>query len=103
MDPLAVSIPNQKPKWLRKKLSPQGLSLEVQSVIARGGLYTVCAEAQCPNQMECFSRGEATFLLLGPSCTRNCTFCAVDRSKVMSPNPCEPERTARAVYDNELY
>jgi len=60
-------------------------------------LHTVCQEAQCPNQMECFGRGTATFLLLGPSCTRRCAFCAVDKNPPATPDPGEPERIGRAV------
>jgi lipoyl synthase len=62
----------------------------------------VCAEAQCPNQMECFGRGTATFLLLGPSCTRRCTFCAVDKSVVQPVDPGEPARIAKAVAQLDL-
>jgi lipoic acid synthetase len=52
--------------------------------------------------MECFGRGTATFLLLGPSCTRRCTFCAVDKSPVRPPDPHEPARIAEAVAQLEL-
>jgi len=44
-------------------------------------LYTICQEACCPNQGECFSRGVATFLIMGNICTRNCAFCAVSHGK----------------------
>jgi lipoic acid synthetase len=52
--------------------------------------------------MECFGRGTATFLLLGPSCTRHCTFCAVDKSVVRPVDPEEPVRIAKAVAQLEL-
>jgi len=52
--------------------------------------------------MECFGRGTATFLLLGPSCTRRCTFCAVDKSPTLTPDPDEPSRIADAVAQLEL-
>jgi lipoic acid synthetase len=79
-----------------------GLNATVQAAIKGGGLHTVCAEAQCPNQMECFGRGTATFLLLGPTCTRHCTFCAVGKSAVRAVDPQEPARIARAVTRLEL-
>ena len=91
-----------KPKWLRRRLPPPGRNATVQAAIQGGGLHTVCAEAQCPNQMECFGRGTATFLLLGPSCTRRCTFCAVDKSVVRPVDSGEPARIAHAVARLEL-
>ena len=91
-----------KPKWLRRRLPPPGRNATVQAAIQGGGLHTVCAEAQCPNQMECFGRGTATFLLLGPSCTRHCAFCAVDKSVVQPVDPGEPVRIAKAVAQLEL-
>lgn len=68
----------------------------VQASLAAGGLFTVCQEAQCPNQGECYGRGEATLLLLGPACTRRCTFCAVTKVKPAPPDPNEPANAARA-------
>ena len=86
-----------KPAWLRKKIPSSGHSSKVLATIKQGALHTVCAEARCPNQMECFSKGNATFLLLGPNCTRRCRFCAVEKLPVHPPDPEEPLRTARAV------
>jgi len=86
-----------KPPWLRKKIPSGGHKPEILATIKEGALHTVCAEAKCPNQMECFSKGTATFLLLGPNCTRNCRFCAVGKHPVQPPDPEEPVRVARAV------
>lgn len=94
--------PNPKPKWLRRRLPPAGLNATVRAAVQGRGLHTVCVEACCPNQLECFGRGTATFLLLGPSCTRRCTFCAVDKSPARSPDPEEPSRIAAAVAQLEL-
>ncbi len=91
-----------KPKWLRRRLPPPGLNATVRAAVEGRGLHTVCVEAQCPNQMECFGRGTATFLLLGPSCTRRCTFCAVDKSSVHPVDPAEPGRIADAVAQLQL-
>jgi lipoic acid synthetase len=91
-----------KPAWLRRRLPPPGRSATVIAAIKNRGLHTVCEEAHCPNQLECFGLGTATFLLLGPSCTRRCTFCAVDKSPVRKPDPDEPARIGEAVAQMEL-
>ena len=57
-------------------------------------LHTVCDEARCPNKGKCFSEGEATFLILGDICTRNCGFCAVTKARPLPPDPGEPRRAA---------
>ena len=92
-----MSVSKSKPSWLRKKIPNSGYSSKILSTIKEGALHTVCTEALCPNQMECFSRGTATFLLLGPNCTRHCRFCAVDKLPVKPPDPAEPLRIAQAV------
>ena len=66
-------------------------------LLADLSLHTVCREAHCPNQGECFSRGTAAFLLLGPTCSRRCVFCAVDKGRPAPPSADEPRRTAQAV------
>ncbi len=69
----------------------------MRSLLLRYGLNTVCQGALCPNQGECFGRGTATFLILGRTCTRNCTFCAIPSEEhPPAPDPGEPERIARA-------
>ncbi len=92
-----MSMSTPKPPWLRKKIPAAGYNSEILRTIKEGALHTVCTEAKCPNQMECFSKGNATFLLLGPNCTRGCRFCAVGKQSVQPPNPEEPLCTARAV------
>ena len=69
----------------------------MQIFLGRYGLNTVCQGALCPNQGECFGRGTATFLILGRTCTRNCTFCAIpSEERPPAPDPGEPERIAQA-------
>lgn len=86
----------KKPAWLRRKL-PSGPEYEkVRSLIHDQHLHTVCQEAQCPNQFECFSKRTATFLILGSRCTRNCRFCSIEAGPSGPPDPDEPERVARA-------
>ncbi len=60
-------------------------------------LHTVCEEARCPNLHECWSRGTATFLILGDRCTRSCRFCNVASATPLPPDPGEAERVAAAV------
>ncbi len=86
-----------KPEWLRRKLAdPEALS-KMRGLLQRHGLNTVCQEALCPNQGECFGQGTATFLILGKTCTRNCTFCAIPgEERPPAPDPDEPGRIARA-------
>lgn len=87
----------RKPAWLKRKIPLPGSHGRVQGAIDDLGLHTVCREARCPNRMECYACGTATFLLLGPSCTRRCTFCAVDKSAKNPPDPAEPGHIAQAV------
>ena len=85
-----------KPEWLRKKISLSSLR-EVEAIIAKGKLHTVCQEAMCPNIGECFSRKQATFLILGNQCTRRCTFCSVPKETPLPPDPEEPAHIAESV------
>jgi lipoic acid synthetase len=62
--------------------------------IARLGLHTVCESARCPNLSECFQAGNATFLILGDRCTRDCAFCAIGHGPAAAPDPREGERIA---------
>jgi lipoic acid synthetase len=59
-------------------------------------LNTVCEEARCPNLGECFSRGTATFMILGDRCTRRCGYCSIATAKPLPPDPGEPARVAAA-------
>jgi lipoyl synthase len=65
-------------------------------LLRENALNTVCEEARCPNLGECFSRGTATFMLLGDRCTRRCGYCSVGTAKPLPPDPAEPERVAEA-------
>ncbi len=87
----------RKPEWIRTKMQGGVVSNEVKTMIEDLSLTTVCDEASCPNRMECFQRGTATFMILGRNCTRNCTFCNVTREKPDKVNEEEPENIAKAV------
>ena len=89
----------KKPPWLKKRIPPYQDLLKVKSILAATDLHTVCEEARCPNLGECFSRGTATFLILGEVCTRNCGFCAVQHGNPAPPAEDEPNRIIRAVLE----
>lgn len=86
-----------KPPWLRRKL-PSGPNYEkIRQLVKENHLATVCQEAMCPNQFECYGKGTATFMILGDHCTRNCRFCAVQHGPQGPPENDEPTRVAQAV------
>ncbi len=87
-----------KPDWLRVK-APQWQRVgSVKEILRDLQLNTVCEEASCPNIGECFHAGTATFLIMGPACTRACPYCDIDFEKKPQPlDPTEPIRLAEAV------
>jgi len=86
-----------KPDWLRKRL-PVGADVQaMEGNLEQNRIHTICQEACCPNQGKCFSRGVATFLILGKVCTRNCRFCAVGSGTPEAPDSGEPRRLAAEV------
>lgn len=87
----------RKPEWLKIKALGGQNRTGVEDLLSRLSLNTVCREAACPNLMECYSRKTATFLILGAYCTRNCTFCAVDKGAPLPPDEGEPARVAEGV------
>ena len=92
----------RKPGWLKRNL-PSGPTYErVRKLLSKSRLHTVCQEAKCPNMWECFSRKTSTFLIMGPNCTRNCRFCAVEQGLLGLPDPEEPARVAEAAEKMKL-
>ncbi|MCM8812520.1 MAG: lipoyl synthase [Candidatus Omnitrophica bacterium] len=85
-----------RPVWLRKKMHYSQYRT-LQHYFNKAQLHTVCREAHCPNMGECFSRGVATFLILGDRCTRRCRFCAVQKAVPLPLDADEPQRIAEAV------
>lgn len=90
------------PGWIRKRISSGGVAGRTREILGGKGLNTVCQSARCPNINECFARGEATFMILGAVCTRNCRFCAVSTGVPSPPDPTEPRRVAEAVREMNL-
>lgn len=87
-----------KPDWLRVKAPQLERVGSVKEILRDLSLNTVCEEASCPNIGECFSVGTATFLIMGPACTRACPYCDIDfEKKPQALDPEEPLQLAAAV------
>ena len=98
---IPLQITQQKPDWF--KIRPgSGAFSEVTKTIHDLGLVTVCEEAHCPNQAECWSGGTATFMVLGDTCTRGCRFCSVKTRRQGKPVDAEePLKLAKAIQDRK--
>ena len=95
--PLGVRGVNRRiPEWLTIKLPKRQGIEEVEGLMRRSGLVTVCEEARCPNLGECWSKKTATFMILGDTCTRACRFCAVKTGKGGALDADEPRRVAES-------
>ncbi len=86
----------RKPEWLLKKIEFKQKK-DVEQKLKSIGIHTVCQEAMCPNISECFSNNNATFMILGDTCTRKCTFCNVNKGKPIGLDLEEPKKVAKAV------
>jgi lipoic acid synthetase len=92
----AVPI-EKKPEWIkiRARMGPQ--YSELKDLVRSEGLHTVCEEAGCPNIFECWEDREATFLIGGATCSRNCSFCQIDSGRPSPLDRDEPRRVAESV------
>ena len=88
---------SRMPPWIRQKLGAEAHFGATRHAVSGFQLNTVCEEARCPNRGECWSRGTATFMLLGDTCTRACGFCSVKTGKPAWFDANEPVRVADAV------
>lgn len=86
-----------KPAWLKIKLRHTDAYLQVKKTVSMHKLNTICESGSCPNKSECWSRGVASFMILGNICTRSCKFCDVPSGKPLPPDHDEPLRVARAI------
>ncbi len=87
----------KKPDWLRVKL-PIGPSYKkVRTLVDEYSLHTICQSGNCPNMGECWGAGTATFMILGNTCTRSCSFCAVKTGRPPEYDEDEPRRVAEAI------
>ena len=92
----AVPI-EKKPSWIRTRarMGPEYTALK--ELVRTEGLHTVCEEAGCPNIFECWEDREATFLIGGATCSRNCSFCQIDSGRPEPLDRDEPRRVAESV------
>jgi lipoic acid synthetase len=90
------------PAFLVKKIPKQENIRKIRGLLGASGIHTVCEEAKCPNIGECFSQNTCTFMILGDTCTRNCSFCGVSKGVPFPPDPKEPEKIAEAVMKLKL-
>ena len=86
----------KKPDWLKIRLHRTAEYADVQRIMERHGLHTICTSGMCPNKAECWSRRTATFMILGEICTRNCRFCATRSGRPLPPDPSEPGEVAQS-------
>jgi len=84
------------PEWVRRSVLNTEENRAVRTVLKEKQLYTICESGRCPNKGECWARGTATFLLMGPLCTRTCKFCSVNKGMPGALDPEEPRRIAEA-------
>jgi len=92
----------RKPAWLRAKLPTSPEYKQVRNLVDDNTLHTVCQSARCPNMGECWSRRTATLMILGNTCTRACTFCAIQTGRPSELDLGEPARVAVAVQKMNL-
>jgi len=88
----------RKPEWLRVKLPIGENYRKVRSLVDEFKLHTICQSGNCPNMGECWGAGTATFMILGNTCTRSCSFCAVKTGRPNEYDEDEPRRVAEAIF-----
>lgn len=92
----------RKPSWIRVK-APSGNAVpNLKRMIRENHLHTVCEEASCPNLTECFSKGTATFMIMGDICTRRCPFCDVAHGRPLPLDENEPKQLAETIQAMKL-
>ena len=98
---MAGNLKMKKPYWLNKKIDLEK-NRKIKTLLRGFSLSTVCENALCPNISECFSCGVATIMIMGTSCTRSCSFCAVHKSQPLPLDADEPLRVSQAVLKLKL-
>lgn len=93
----AESKRSRRPDWLRVKLPIGENYKRVRSLVDQYSLHTICQSGNCPNMGECWGAGTATFMILGNTCTRSCSFCAVKTGRPPEYDEDEPRRVAEAI------
>ncbi|QJC28491.1 lipoyl synthase [Enterobacteriaceae endosymbiont of Plateumaris consimilis] len=94
----------KKPDWIKIKVSEKNIHevKKIKSIIKKNKLYSVCEEASCPNIIECFSKKQVTFMILGNICTRNCLYCNVINGRPLKIDNNEALNLANTIYKMKL-
>lgn len=103
--PIKIDVteaPLKKPDWLRIKLPTSSKVSQLKEKLRQNALVTVCEEASCPNLTECFTKGTATFMIMGDKCTRRCSFCDVAHGRPDPLDKNEPANLAKTIADMGL-
>ncbi|MBP7511652.1 MAG: lipoyl synthase [Bacteroidia bacterium] len=87
----------KKPNWLKVKLPTGENYRRVRKLVDEHKLHTICESGNCPNMGKCWGEGTATFMILGNTCTRSCSFCAVATGRAHTYDLDEPRRVAEAI------
>ncbi|MDR0661667.1 MAG: lipoyl synthase [Prevotellaceae bacterium] len=94
---MSYTVNRRKPEWLRIKLPQGSIAGNVQQIIQKHNIHTICSSGLCPNRGECWGCGTATFMIGGDICTRACKFCNVKTGKPLPLDPNEPNNIAQSV------
>jgi lipoic acid synthetase len=97
-----INLIKKKPKWIRTKILDTQNFFKTKAIINKKKLHTVCEEANCPNIFECWSKKHATFMIMGDTCTRACSFCNVKTGKPNFLDILEPNKIALATKELNL-
>ena len=97
-----TTTPLRKPKWIRARAVNSPEFNRIKTILKEQKLHTVCEEASCPNIGECFSKGTATFMIMGDICTRRCPFCDVAHGKPKALDENEPATLAQTIEAMQL-
>ena len=90
------AVSGRKPAWLKVPMPGSEGYMRMRALLEREGLNTICVSGKCPNATECFTRGTATFMLMGHRCTRTCGYCDVEAGPPLALDADEPRRIAEA-------
>ncbi|HEB63333.1 MAG TPA: lipoyl synthase [Gammaproteobacteria bacterium] len=97
-----TTTPLRKPRWIRARAVNSPEFNRIKTILKEQKLHTVCEEASCPNIGECFSKGTATFMIMGDICTRRCPFCDVAHGKPKALDESEPATLAQTIEAMQL-
>ena len=87
----------KNPDWLKIDFRSNDQFANANQIVKEHCLHTICTSGRCPNMTECWSRGTATFMILGDICTRSCKFCNTQTGRPLPPNPNEPQQLAESI------